>query len=195
MESLRVAAYCRVSTKKEMQLASLSHQIMAYTEQISEYPGWVFSGVFWDCGRSGLRKKGRNGLKHMLESAAEGKFDYIITKSAKRVSRNTVELLQIMRYLKERGIQMYFEIENVNSFDPDAEAAITLSGAMGQEESRNLSENIQWGIQRKFEEGLFSSYKHFMGYRCVEGELVIVPEQAKIVRLIFELYLKGYTFS
>ena len=96
-----------------------------------------------------------------------------------------------MRYLKERGIQMYFEIENVNSFDPDAEAAITLSGAMGQEESRNLSENIQWGIQRK----LFSSYKHFMGYRCVEGELVIVPEQAKIVRLIFELYLKGYTFS
>lgn len=89
---------------------------------------------------------------------------------------------------------MYFEIENVNSFDPDAEVAITLSGAMGQEESRNLSENIQWGIQRKFEEGLFSSYKHFMGYRCVEGELVIVPEQAKIVRLIFELYLKGYTF-
>ena len=131
----------------------------------------------------------------MLESATEGKFDYIITKSAKRVFRNTVELLQIIRYLKERGIQMYFEIENVNSFDPDAEAAITLSGAMGQEESRNLSENIQWGIKRKFEEGLFSSYKHFMGYRCVEGELVIVPEQAKIVELIFELYLKGYTFS
>ena len=195
MEPLRVAAYCRVSTKKETQLASLAHQIMAYTEQISDHPGWVFSGVFWDCGRCGLRKKGRNGLKHMLESAAEGKFDYIITKSAKRVSRNTVELLQIMRYLKERGIQMYFEIENVNSFDPDAEAAITLSGAMGQEESRNLSENIQWGIKRKSEEGLFSSYKHFMGYRCVEGELVIVPEQAEIVRLIFELYLKGYTFS
>ena len=142
-----------------------------------------------------IKEKGRNGLKHMLESAAEGKFDYIITKSAKRVSRNTIELLQIMRYLKERGIQMYFEIENVNSFDPDAEVTITLSGAMGQEESRNLSENIQWGIQRKFEEGLFSSYKHFMGYRCVEGELVIVPEQAKIVELIFELYLKGYTFS
>ena len=100
-----------------------------------------------------------------------------------------------MRYLKEGGIQMYFESENVNSFDPDAEAAITLSGAMGQEESRNLSENIQWGIKRKFEEGLFSSYKYFMGYRCVEGELVIVPEQAEIVRLIFELYLKGYTFS
>lgn len=195
MEPLRVAAYCRVSTKKETQLASLAHQIVAYTEQISDHPGWVFSGVFWDCGRSGLRKKGRNGLKHMLESAAEGKFDYIITKSAKRVSRNTVELLQIMRYLKERGIQMYFEIENVNSFDPDAEAAITLSGAMGQEESRNLSENIQWGIKKKIEEGLFSSYKHFMGYRCVEGELVIVLEQAEIVRLIFELYLKGYTFS
>ena len=195
MEPLRVAAYCRVSTKKETQLASLAHQIMAYTEQISDHPGWVFSGIFWDCGRSGLRKKGRNGLKHMLESATEGKFDYIITKSAKRVSRDTVELLQIMRYLKERGIQMYFEFENVNSFDPDAEAAITLSGAMGQEESRNLSENFQWGIQRKFEEGLFSSYKHFMGYRCVEGELVIVPEQAKVVRLIFELYLRGYTFS
>ena len=111
MEPLRVAAYCRVSTKKETQLASLAHQIMAYVEQISDHPDWVFSGVFWDCGRSGLRKKGRNGMKHMLESAAEEKVDYIITKSAKRVSRNTVELLQIMRYLKERGIQMYFEIE------------------------------------------------------------------------------------
>ena len=104
MEPLRVAAYCRVSTKKETQLASLAHQIVAYTEQISDHPDWVFSGVFWDCGRSGLRKMGRNGLKHMLESATEGKFDYIITKSAKRVSRNTVELLQIMRYLKERII-------------------------------------------------------------------------------------------
>ena len=100
MEPLRVAAYCRVSTKKETQLASLAHQIMAYTEQISDHPGWVFSGVFWDCGRSGLRKKGRNGLKHMLESATEGKFDYIITKSAKRVFRNTVELLQIIRYFR-----------------------------------------------------------------------------------------------
>lgn len=131
----------------------------------------------------------------MLESATEGKIDYIIAKSAKQVTRNRVELFQIAGYFKEKVIQMYFEIENVNSFDPDAEAAITLSGAMGQEESRNLSENIQWGIKRKFEEGLFSSYKHFMGYRCVEGELVIVPEQAKIVELIFELYLKGYTFS
>lgn len=83
----------------------------------------------------------------------------------------------------------------MNSFDPDVEAAITLSGAIGQEESRNLSEIIQWGIKRKFEKGLFSSYKHFMGYQCVEGELVIVPEQAKVVRLIFELYLRGYTFS
>lgn len=105
MEPLRVAAYCRVSTKKETQLASLSHQIMSYTEQISDHPGWVFSGVFWDCGRSGLRKKGRNGLKHMLESAVEGKFDYIITKSAKRVSRNTVELLQIKKYLEESDIK------------------------------------------------------------------------------------------
>ena len=105
MEPLRVAAYCRVSTKKETQLASLAHQIMSYTEQISDHPGWVFSGVFWDCGRSGLRKKGRNGLKHMLESATEGKFDYIITKSAKRVSRNTVELLQIKKYLEESDIK------------------------------------------------------------------------------------------
>lgn len=105
MEPLRVAAYCRVSTKKETQLASLAHQIMSYTEQISDHPGWVFSGVFWDCGRSGLRKKGRNGLKHMLESAVEGKFDYIITKSAKRVSRNTVELLQIKKYLEESDIK------------------------------------------------------------------------------------------
>ena len=130
----------------------------------------------------------------MLESAAEGKFDYIITKSAKRVSRNTIELLQIMRYLKERGIQMYFEIENVNSFDPDAEVAITLSGAMGQRKQKP-ERKYSVGIQRKFEEGYLAASNILWGIPVCGRGIGNSSEQAKIVELIIELYLKGYTFS
>lgn len=195
-KKLKVAAYCRVSTLSPTQRRSLDWQIKSYTKMITEHPDWIFAGVFYDAGKSGLRRSGRTGLDKMLRKVAKGKIDYIITKSISRVSRDTVEVLKIVRYLRERSINMYFENENLDSIRLDKEFEITLRSMLAQEESRNTSENIQWGFQRKFEKGdIFTKYKNFMGYTCVDGEIAVVPEQAEVVRKIFDLYLQGLSFG
>ena len=194
-KKLRVAAYCRVSTSRPEQLRSLEIQIKTYTEMIQSHPDWIYAGVFHDI-ESGLRRSGRNGLVKMLRKAAKGRIDYIITKSISRVSRDTMEILKIIRFLRERGINMHFENENLDSINVDKEFEITLRSMLAQDESRNTSENIQWGFQRKFEKGdIFTKYKNFMGYDCVDGEIVIVPEQAEVVRKIFDLYLHGLSLG
>jgi len=163
---------------------------------ITENPDWIYDGIFYDVGKSGLRRSGRTGLDKMLKKTEKGKIDYIITKSISGISRDTVEVLKIVRYLRERRINMYFENENLDSIRLDKEFEITLRSMIAQEESRNTSENIQWGFQRKFEkENIFTKYKNFMGYTCIDGEIVIVPEQAEVVRKMFELYLQGKTFG
>lgn len=132
----------------------------------------------------------------MLKIASKGKIDYILVKSISRLSRDTVEVLKIIRFLRERGINMHFENENLDSIRVDQEFEITLRSMLAQEESKNISENIQWGFQRKFERGdIFTKYKNFMGYTCVDGEMVIVPEEAEVVKKIFELYLQGLSFG
>ena len=194
-KKLRVVAYCRVSTSGPEQLRSLEIQIKTYTKMIKGHPNWLFTGVFYDI-ESGLRRSGRKSLDKMLRKAAKGKIDYIITKSISRVSRDTLEILQIIRFLRERGINMHFENEKLDSIEADNEFEITLRGMLAQDESRNTSENIQWGFQRKFEKGdIFTKYKNFMGYDCVDGEIVIVPEQAEVVRKIFDLYSQGMSLG
>lgn len=191
----RVAAYCRVSTSGPEQLRSLEIQISAYKKMIKSNSNWLFAGVYYDI-ESGLRRSGRKSLDKLLKKAAKGKIDYIITKSISRVSRDTLEILKIIRFLRERGINMHFENEKLDSIEADKEFEITLRGMLAQDESRNISENIQWGIQRKFEKGeIYTKYKNFMGYTCVDGEIVIVPEQAEVVRKIFDLYLQGLTLG
>jgi site-specific DNA recombinase len=194
-KKLKVAAYCRVSTSRPEQLHSLEIQVSAYKKMINSNPNWLFAGIYYDI-ESGLRRSGRDELEKMLKKAAKGKIDYIITKSISRVSRDTLEVLKIIRFLRERGINMHFENENLDSINVDKEFEITLRGMLAQDESRNISENIQWGFQRKFEKGdIFTKYKHFMGYTCVEGEIVIVSEQAEVVRKIFSLYLQGLSLG
>jgi len=194
-KKLNVAAYCRVSTSGPAQLRSLEIQIKTYTNMIRSHPDWIYAGVFYDV-ESGLRRNGRSELDKMLTKASKGKIDYIITKSISRVSRDTLEILKIIRFLRERGINMYFETEGLDSINVDKEFEITLRGMLAQDESRNTSENIQWGFQRKFEKGdIFTKYKNFMGYTCVDGEIVIVPEQAEFVRKIFDSYLNGLSFG
>jgi len=194
-KKLRVAAYCRVSTSGPEQICSLEIQISAYTKMIKSHPNWIFAGVYYDI-ESGLRRSGRKSLDKLLEKAMKGQIDYIITKSISRVSRDTLEVLKIIRFLRERGINMHFENEKLDSIEGDKEFEITLRGTLAQDESRNISENIQWGIQRKFERGeIYTKYKNFMGYTCVDGEIVIVPEQAEVVRKIFDLYLQGRTLG
>lgn len=132
----------------------------------------------------------------MLEKAYKGQIDYILVKSISRLSRDTLELLKIIRALRERGVNMYFETENLDSIKLENEFEITLRSILAQEESKNTSKNIKWGIRRKFERGeIFTKYKNFMGYTCEDREMVIVPEEAEIVRKIFELYLKGFSFG
>lgn len=194
-KKLKVAAYCRVSTKFESQQSSIDLQVSNYKTVIQSNSQWEYAGVYFDYG-SGLRQTGRSNLEDMINKACAGEIDYILTKSLSRLSRNVLDTLIIIRKLKERGINMYFENENLNSIEDDAEFAITLSGILAQEESRNLSENIQWGYQRKFENGdIFTKYKNFMGYQCENGNLVIVPEQAEVVKTIFKLYLGGMTLQ
>ncbi|MCK9217478.1 MAG: recombinase family protein [Firmicutes bacterium] len=195
-KKLRVAAYCRVSTLNKIQRNSLQWQIGYYTNMIQDNPDWIFAGVFYDVGKSGLRREGRLGLNEMLKKASRGKIDYILVKSISRLSRDTVEVLKIIRYLRERSINMHFENENLDSIRVDKEFEITLRSMLAQDESKNTSENIQWGFQRKFEKGdIFTKYKNFMGYTCVDEEIIIVPEQAEIVRKIFDLYLRGLSFG
>lgn len=194
-KKLRAAAYCRVSTSGPEQLRSLEIQISAYKKMIKSHPNWLFVGVYYDI-ESGLRRSGRKSLDKLLKKAAKGKIDYIITKSISRVSRDTLEVLKIVRFLRERGINMHFENEKLDSIEVDKEFEITLRGMLAQDESRNISENIQWGIQRKFEKGeIYTKYKNFMGYTCVDGEIIIVPEQAEVVRKIFDLYLQGLSLG
>lgn len=194
-KKLKVAAYCRVSTKFESQQSSIDLQVSNYETIIQRNHQWEYAGVYFDYG-SGLRQKGRSNLESMINKACAGEIDYILTKSISRLSRNVLDTLIIIRKLKERGINMYFENENLNSIENEAEFAITLSGILAQEESRNLSENIQWGYQRKFENGdIFTKYKNFMGYKCENGNLVIVPKQAEVVKTIFNLYLDGMTLQ
>jgi site-specific DNA recombinase len=128
----------------------------------------------------------------MPKKAAEGKIDYIIIKSISRVSRDTLEVLKIIRFLRERGINMQFENKKLDSINADKEFEITLRGMLAQDESRNSSENIQWGFQSKFKKGdIFTKYKNFMGYECAGGKVVIVPEQEEVARKIFDLLQDG----
>lgn len=191
---LKVAAYCRVSTERETQQSSMDLQIKCYTDLIRANPEWDFVGVFYDY-ESGLRKEKRNGLDSMLKKAYRGEIDYIITKSISRLSRNVLDTLTIIRSLKAKGINIYFEKENLNSLEAEKEIDIALNGVLAQEEIRNLSENVQWGYKRKFEKGDDFVGKMPMGYKNVNNEWIIIPEEAEVIRKIYRLYLEGSTLQ
>ena len=190
----KVAAYCRVSTKYESQKSSIDLQTSYYTRLIDENPDWENAGIYMDYG-SRCRVKGREGFCEMIQKALEGKIDYIITKSISRFSGNTLDMLQTIRQLKEKGVAVYFENEEIDSMDERAEHMITIYTALAQEEIRNMSENIQWRYEQKFMRGeLLNNYKNFYGYYVWDGELKINEEQAVVVKNIFKWYIEGYSF-
>ncbi len=187
----RVAAYCRVSTSMEKQQHSLATQVSYYSSLIQSTPGWEYAGVFSDDGIS-ARTSNREGFQQMLKACWEGKIDIILTKSISRFARNTVDLLETVRELKRRGIEVRFEREKINTFTADGEFLMTLLASFAQAESENLSQNIRWTIQRKFKEGEAFSRKLF-GYTWENGEAEIVEEEAKVVRRAFNLYLELFS--
>lgn len=192
-KTLNVAAYCRVSTRFEQQENSYEAQIAYYTKKIGMNKSWSCAGIYADEGKAATGTKFRDSFNDMIEDCYAGKIDLILTKSISRFARNTVDCLRIIRELKDRQIRILFEKENIDTMDNAGELLVTILSSQAQEESRNLSENTRWGIIRKFEQGIVQvNHKKFMGYTKNEDEkLIIIPEEAAVVKRIFELYLQG----
>ena len=190
---LRVAAYCRVSTKEEDQANSYEVQKEYYTDKIMSNTAWTMAGIFADKGITGTSAKKREDFMRMIRHCRQKKIDVILTKSVSRFSRNTVDCLYYIRALKQLGIAVIFEKENINSLEEDSELRITLSGAFAQSESESISANVTWGKRRAMEAGKVSiQYKKLYGYRKgKDGQPEIIPEQAEIVRWLYERYLTG----
>lgn len=189
----RVAGYARVSTDMEEQQSSYQAQLEYYTSYIQSRNDWVFVEVYTDEGISALNTRHREGFNRMIEDALNGKIDLIITKSVSRFARNTVDSLTTIRKLKEHGVEVFFEKENIWTFDGKGEVLLTIMSSLAQEESRSISENCTWGQRKRMADGKVSvAYTRFLGYDQGEnGELIINEEQAKIVKLIYRLYLEG----
>jgi site-specific DNA recombinase len=186
----RVAAYARVSIEAELNLHSLEAQVDHYSKLIKATPGWEFAGVYADSGITGT-KADRPGFKNLLTACDEGKVDIILAKSISRFARNTVILLSTIRHLKERGISVRFERENIDTLSSDGELMISLLAAFAQEESLSISENTKWAIRKNFAAGIGNNFRDIYGYRYNDNKFVIVPEEAKIVKLVYSSYLEG----
>lgn len=193
----RVAAYARVSTDSEEQQTSYAAQVDYYTKYIKGKPEWEFISVYTDEGISAVNTKHREGFNRMIADALAGKIDLIVTKSVSRFARNTVDSLVTVRKLKEKGVEVYFEKENIYTLDSKGELLITIMSSLAQEESRSISENVTWGQRKRFADGKVSlPYKSFLGYeRGEDGFPRIVEKEAEIVRQIYRLFMQGKTPS
>ena len=193
----RVAAYARVSTDSDEQFTSYEAQIDYYTRYITKRDDWEFVKVYTDEGITGTSTKHRDGFNLMVKDALDGKIDLIITKSVSRFARNTVDSLTTVRKLKDAGVEVYFEKENIYTFDSKGELLITIMSSLAQEESRSISENVTWGHRKRFADGKVTMpYKNFLDYdKGKDGKPVINEKEAEIVRLIYRLFLQGKTAS
>lgn len=188
-KKLRVAAYTRVSAEMEWKLHSLEEQEDYYRDYITTHPDWNLVEVYSDYGISGTTVQ-RPAFQRMLVDCRAGKIDLVITKSVTRFARNTVILLETIRELKGLGIDCFFEKENMHSISPDGELFLTLLAMYAEEEARSASENQLWRIRKRFEQGQ-PWVGTMLGYRLMDGKLIIVPEEAEIVRQIYADYLSG----
>ena len=188
-KKIRSAAYARVSVEKEMSIHSLSSQVDYYTKYIMEDPDMELAGIYIDEAKSGT-KDTRENFVRLIEDCESGKIDLIITKSVSRFSRNTVHLLTACRRLKELGIDVFFESQNIHTLSSEGEMMLTVLASMAQEEARSDSENMRWAVRKHFEEGK-PWCGALLGYRLKNGRYEIVPAEAELVRRIYAEYLKG----
>lgn len=188
----RAAAYARVSLETDRLSHSLSAQVGYYTEYIRANPDWKFAGVYADSFISGTETARRAEFRRLVADCESGKIDVVLCKSISRFARNTVDLLNTVRRLKELGIEVFFEKENISSLSSDGELLLTILASFAQEESRSISENVKWGIRKRFRSGGGEPRnKSVLGYRYANGRYEVVPEEAETVRLIFMEYAKG----
>ena len=194
-KNLRVAAYCRVSTKKDEQLGSYENQKAYYTEKIMANPNWTMADIFADEGITGTSACKRKDFLRMIRQCRQGKIDMILAKSVSRFARNTVDTLNYTRELRGMGIPVIFEEQNINSIYPESEFLITIHGAFAQSESEGISSRVKWGKHQAMRTGKANiQYKTLLGYeKNPDGEMVVNVEQAETVRRIYEMYLSGQT--
>lgn len=186
----KVAAYARVSTNTDEQYTSYEAQVTYYRKFIQERPDWEYSNVYADEGLSGTSTKRRIEFNKMISDAVEGKIDLIITKSISKFARNTLDTISFVRKLKDNGIEVYFEKENLWTLDPKSELILTIMASIAQEESRSISQNVTWGKRVSFQSGKVSfPYKSFLGYQKENDKLVIDEDEAVIVKMIYRMFL------
>lgn len=197
VKRIHVAAYCRVSTAQEDQETSYEAQVAYFTKLITENPSWQLAGIYADDGISGTDMKKRDNFNAMMERCLQknGDIDLILTKSISRFARNTVDCLSCIRKLKERNIAIYFEKEHINTLESTGELLITILSSQAQEESRNISENVKWGLKRKYEKGEMLVRRMFGYGKGTDGQMYIIPEEAEVVRLIYGKYLEGESLN
>lgn len=188
---LKVAAYTRVSRDSETLLHSLANQVSYYTKLINSNPEWEYAGVYIDEGITGTRIDERADFLRMMEDAKLGKIDLILTKSVSRFARNTVDILESARLLKECNVEVRFEKDNISTFDSEGELMLSLLASFAQAESESLSENVKWGKRKQMEEGIYHHFSRCYGYEWKGDEFCIVEEEAEVVRFIFKEYLAG----
>lgn len=185
----RVAAYARISVDKGRTLHSLSAQVSYYSNFIQRHAEWEYVGVYADNGETGTSDN-RSEFKRLVADCEAGKIDIVLTKSISRFARNTVDLLQTVRRLRELGIEVRFEEQNINSLSGDGELMMTILASFAQEESRSLSENVKWAIRKGFKEGKPNSFNIY-GYRWDGEKFIVEPAEAEVVRLIYANFLSG----
>ena len=187
----RVAAYCRVSTNLEIQQSSLELQMQSFENYINAKPNWTLAKIYADKGLSGTTVKQREAFNQMIQDAENGNIDYILAKSISRFARNTVDALNYCRKLKAKGVGIYFEEQNLDTMSASSEIILTIQAAFAQEESHSFSENMKKGIRQRFAMGI-PKWSETYGYRQIDDRLWEVhQEEAKVVKCIYELYLKG----
>ena len=185
---LRVTYYARVSTDSTEQLHSLENQIQYYKEKISEIPNWTFVDGYIDEGLTGATTKKRENFNKMIQDGIDGYFDLILTKEISRFARNTLDSIQFTRQLLENGVAVFFENDNIKTYDEDSELRLTIMASMAQEELRKISERVKFGHKRAIKNSVVLGNSNIFGYKKEQGRLVIDETQAAMIQKLFEMY-------
>ena len=190
-EYRKAAIYARVSTEHEEQLSALENQKDWYKPILEQHPEWDIVEMYVDEGVTGTSAKKRKNFMRMIADAERGKFDLILTREVSRFARNTVDTLQYTRSLKAKGVEVYFINDNIKTFDGDGELRLTIMATLAQDESRKTSIRVKAGQQTSMENGVIYGNGNILGYDRVGKEMIINPEQAETVRMIYDWYLAG----
>jgi len=194
---IRVAAYCRVSTKSDDQQNSYEVQVNYYTQYINSKPEWEFVDIYADPGLSGVFSKNRKRFNDLIRDALDDKIDLIIVKSVSRFARNTIDSISKIRALREKGVRVYFEKENIDSLDSKCDMILSIHASLAEDESRSISTNIRWSVMKRFEKGeVIMNFNNFYGYTLdANKKPVIVEKEAEVVRNLYFGYLIGRSYS